>query len=61
MFRCPHVLFRNPLSYVFDPLNTELTTICHLLALLGAHHILHVRWIRVKEPIFEVLVLPTVY
>jgi hypothetical protein len=26
----------------FNPLNAELTPICHLLALLGAHHILHV-------------------
>ena len=25
-----------------DPLNTELNPICHLLALLGAHHIVHV-------------------
>jgi hypothetical protein len=30
-------------------LNTELNPICHLLALLGAHHILHVSRIRVKE------------
>jgi hypothetical protein len=29
-----------------NPLNTELNTICHLLALLGAHHILHVSRIR---------------
>jgi hypothetical protein len=28
-------------------LNAELNPICHLLALLGAHHILHVRRIRV--------------
>jgi len=26
----------------FNPLNAELNPICHLLALLGAHHILHV-------------------
>jgi len=32
-----------------DPLNTELNTICHLLALLGAHHIFHVSRIRVKR------------
>ena len=25
-----------------NPLNAELNPICHLLALLGAHHILHV-------------------
>ena len=32
----------------FNPLNDELNTICHLLALFGAHHILHVSRIRVK-------------
>jgi len=31
-----------------NPLNPELNPICHLLALLGAHHILHVSSIRVK-------------
>ena len=25
-----------------NPLHTELNPICHLMALLGAHHILHV-------------------
>jgi hypothetical protein len=33
----------------FNSLNAELNPICHLLALLGAHHILHVSKIRVKE------------
>jgi hypothetical protein len=33
---------------VVNPLNTELNPICHLLALLGAHHFLHVRRVRVK-------------
>jgi len=32
----------------FNPLNGELNPISHLLALLGAHHILHVSRIRVK-------------
>jgi hypothetical protein len=32
----------------FNPLNTELNPICHLLALLGAHHILHVSGLRVN-------------
>ena len=32
----------------FNPLNPELNPICYLLALLGAHHFLHVRRIRVK-------------
>ena len=33
---------------VFNPLNAELNPICHLLALLGAHHILHISRIRVN-------------
>jgi len=33
---------------LFNPLNAELNPICHLLALLGAHHILHVGRIRVN-------------
>jgi hypothetical protein len=33
---------------VLNPLNVELNPVCHLLALLGAHHILHVSRIRVK-------------
>ena len=32
----------------FNPLNLELNPNCHLLALLGAHHILHVSRIRVN-------------
>jgi len=39
------------LIFVFNPLNTELNPICHLLALLGAYHILHVSRIRVKPSI----------
>jgi len=31
-----------------NPLNAELNPICHLLALLGAHPILHVSRVRVK-------------
>jgi len=31
-----------------NPLNAELKPICHLLALLGAHHIFHVSGLRVK-------------
>ena len=29
-------------SFISNPLNAKLNLICHLLALLGAHHILHV-------------------
>jgi len=32
-----------------NPLNAELNLICHLLALLGAHHIRYVSRIRVKK------------
>jgi hypothetical protein len=32
-----------------NPLNAELKPICYLLALLGAHHFLHVSRIRVKD------------
>jgi len=31
-----------------NPFNAELNLICHLLALLGAHYILHVSRVRVK-------------
>jgi hypothetical protein len=34
---------------MLNPLNAQLNPIFHLLALLGAHHILHVSRIRVKE------------
>ena len=33
---------------LFNPLKPELNPICYLLALLGAHHFLHVSRIRVK-------------
>jgi len=33
----------------FNPLNAKLNSICHLLALLGAHPILHISRIRVKD------------
>jgi hypothetical protein len=33
---------------MFNPSNTEINPICHLLALLGAHHTLHVSRIRVN-------------
>ena len=32
----------------FNPLNAELNPICHLVALLGVYHFLHVSRIRVK-------------
>jgi hypothetical protein len=36
-------------SAVFNPLNAELNPICHLLALLKAHHIFHVSGLKVKN------------
>jgi len=36
------------LCRTFNLLTTELNTNCHLLALLGAHHILHVSGVRVN-------------
>ena len=41
--------FTNFYLPVFNPLNAELNPICYLLALLGAHHFLHVSRIRVKS------------
>ena len=37
------------IQQIINPLNAKLNHICHLLALLRAHHILHVSRIRVKE------------
>jgi len=42
-------------SVVINPLNAELNPICHLLALLGAHHILHISRIRVKRQILHLI------
>jgi len=39
------LLFGRPLN----PLKAKLNPICHLLALLGAHHILHISRIRVNR------------
>ena len=36
------------MAFWFNPLKPELNPICYLLALLGAHHFLHVSRIRVK-------------
>ena len=36
------------IQLLFNPLKPELNSICYLLALLGAHHFLHVSRIRVK-------------
>jgi len=47
---CPFVF-----TLLLNPLNPELNLICYLLALLGAHHFLHVGRIRVKLLTFSLL------
>ena len=42
-------------SNLVNPLNAELNPICYLLALLRAHHFLHVSRIRVKLLTFRLL------
>ena len=45
----------NQLDAAINPLNPELNPICCLLALLGAHHFLHVSRIRVRLLTFKLL------
>ena len=40
-----------------NPLNAELNPICYLLALLGAHHFLHVSRIRVKVAVRKLKII----
>ena len=42
-------LYGERLDVRFNPLNAELNPIRHLLALVGARHIVHVSRIRVKQ------------
>jgi len=42
-------------TVILNPINAELNPICHLLALLGAHHILHVSKIRVKTSFCNII------
>jgi hypothetical protein len=42
-------LITNFMHLFINPLNAELNPICHLLALLGAHPILHISRIKVKN------------
>jgi len=37
-----------PSASLFNPLNAELNPICHMLSLLGAHHIFHISELRVN-------------
>ena len=45
---CWHKHWSNTTTFFLNPLNAELNPICHLLALVGAHHILHISRVRVK-------------
>jgi hypothetical protein len=47
--RCKNIYLPFTKNKNINTLNAELNPICHLLALLGAHHILHVSRIRVKH------------
>jgi len=42
-------------TFIINPLNDKLNPICHLLALLGAHHIFHISWTRVKSKSLRML------
>jgi len=44
----PENCFKRSVQIYINPLKPELNPICYLLALLGAHHFLHVSRIRVK-------------
>jgi hypothetical protein len=56
-----HYVLFNWLVRAFNPFNAELNPICHLLALLGAHHILHVSWIRVTHIYFFLIITHIFY
>jgi len=42
---------------LINPLHAELNTICHLLVLLGAHHIIHVSGLRLNYIVCNEVVL----
>jgi len=46
--------------YKVNPLNAELNPICHLLALLGTHHIFHVSGLRVNAVHFPCIYITCV-
>jgi hypothetical protein len=54
----PFLHISHPSSPQLNPLNAELNPVCHLLALLAAHHILHVSRIRVNTAMLQSLTLP---
>jgi len=50
-----HNMLFVPFAVKFNPLKPKLNPICYLLALLGAHHFLHVSRIKVKLLTFGLL------
>ena len=52
---CSHIHPLAARGTLFNPLNPKLNPICYLLALLGAHHFLHISRIRVKLLTFRLL------
>jgi len=58
IFSCPMCKEHETKLGFINPLNAELNPICHLLALLGAHHILHVSRIRVNSDCLYTICLP---
>ena len=50
-----HIRVDPVITFLINPLKPELNPICYLLALLGAHHFLHVSRIRVKLLTFRLL------
>jgi len=48
-FKIFFYLLQFNMKHCINPLNAELNSICHLLALLGARHIFDVSSLRVKE------------
>ena len=50
------LVFQENIERCINPLNPELNPICYLLALLGAHHFLHVSRIRVKSLTLRLLI-----
>jgi len=45
------------LDFRLNCLNAKLNPICHLLALLGAYHILHISRIRVKADLIIIIII----
>ena len=56
-----HLQHHLPSFNILNPLNGKLNPICHLLALLGAHHILHISRIRVNLIQLSIILIQKIY